>query len=268
MNWLTRTISPLRYHPSNPAGPWLGLFLVVALAIVYMVAQAVLAAAIAFLAFGAIPGDERSFIKAAIIATLPAAVLAAILAYAFALIGGGRPRDVLALKRPGLSLLQWLGIILGFMVGMYALMTLIMLVFNIDPAQYTPGPDGSSPSSGSAGLVKEAMYSLVQEPRLFALALLSVALGAPLAEEVIFRGQFFAILAKSPIGNGGAVVVSSILWALLHSTEPWLTIILIFIMGLVLGFLLLRFGSLWVTMVLHGVWNAVYSLLVFGFLTQ
>ncbi len=261
---LGRITSPLLYRPSNPAGPWLGLFLVIALALVYMIAQAVFAVAISVLVFGASPDDQRAMVKAAIIATLPASLLAVALAWGFAKVRGGRARDVLALKSPGFGVLQWLGIVLAFLFGMYALMTVIMVVFQIDPAQYTPGPDGSSPSTGSAGLVKEAMYGLVKEPRLFLMALASVALGAPLAEEIIFRGQFFALMARSQLGNAGAVLVSSALWSLLHATEPWLSVALIFIMGLVLGSILVRFGSLWVTMVLHGIWNGVYSLIVFG----
>ena len=55
---------------------------------------------------------------------------------------------------------------------------------------------------------------------------------------------------------------TSIAWALLHATEPWLSIGLIFLMGLVLGFLLIRFGSLWVTIICHGVWNSIYSLMI------
>jgi membrane protease YdiL (CAAX protease family) len=31
-------------------------------------------------------------------------------------------------------------------------------------------------------------------------------------------------------------------------------------MGLVLSVLLIRFGSLWVTIVCHGLWNGIYSL--------
>jgi uncharacterized protein len=261
---LNKLIAPVLYRPSNPAGPWLGLFLVVALAIVYLIAQALFAVAISVFLLGASPDDQRAIVKAAIIATLPASILAAGLGWGFAKVRGGRARDVLALRNPGFSALQWIGLIAAFLFGMWAFMTVVMLVFQIDPAQYTPGPDGSSPSTGSAGLVKEAMYGLVREPRLFAMAMASVAIGAPLAEEIIFRGQFFALLAESRLGKTGAVLVSSALWSFLHATEPRLTVALIFVMGLVLGSLLLRFGSLWVTMVLHGAWNAIYSLIVFG----
>ena len=91
-----------------------------------------------------------------------------------------------------------------------------------------------------------------------------IAFGAPIAEEVIFRGQLFSALSQTRLGVSGATVVTSALWALLHLSEPWLSVGLIFVMGLVFGWMIYRFGSLWVTMVAHAVWNASYALLIFA----
>jgi uncharacterized protein len=269
MALLSGLAGPLRYRASNPTGLAIGLMLCLVLALAYVVAQSVIGLGVAGLLAGR-QGvvSEQDLTKATIIATLPAGLVAVLVGWLLAKVQGGNPRDVLALRSPGFSPLQWAGIILGFIAGIYALLTIIMAVFQIDPGQYTPGADGSSPDSGSAGLVKEAMFGIVREPRLFVFAFLSVAIGAPLAEEVIFRGQLFATLAQSAIGRPGAVAVTSALWALLHATEPWLTVGLIFVMGLVLGYLLLRFGSLWVTIACHGAWNATYSLIIFGLLNK
>jgi membrane protease YdiL (CAAX protease family) len=62
----------------------------------------------------------------------------------------------------------------------------------------------------------------------------------------------------------GATLVTSAAWALLHMSEPWLSVGLIFVMGLVLGWIMYRFGSLWVAMACHGAWNGIYSLIVFA----
>ena len=35
-------------------------------------------------------------------------------------------------------------------------------------------------------------------------------------------------------------------------------------LGLAFGWMMYRFGSLWVPMICHGVWNTVYALAVFG----
>ena len=100
---------------------------------------------------------------------------------------------------------------------------------------------------------------------MFALALPGIILGAPLAEELIFRGPLFAALRTTWIGKTGAVVLTAAGWSLIHgASAPWLFVGIIFVMGLVLGLLLLRFGSLWVTIVCHCVWNSLSSLAIFG----
>src|SRR6185503_9171659 len=167
---------------------------------------------------------------------------------------GGVPQEILALRWPDLGWLGWICIIGGFMVAMYGAIFAIVTVFQIDLADYTPGPDGQSPTSGSAGLVKEAMFDLANEPLLFWLAFPAVAIGAPFAEEFVFRGQLFAALARSRAGFSGATLITSALWSPLHITEPWLAICIIFMMGLTLGTLLIRFGSLWVTIACHSIW--------------
>ena len=91
----------------------------------------------------------------------------------------------------------------------------------------------------------------------------SIAIGAPLAEELIFRGQLFSALSQTPLGVSGTTLVTA-LWSLLHVTEPWLSIGVIFVMGLVFGWMMYRFGSLWVTIVCHGIWNGIYGLIIFA----
>ncbi len=61
----------------------------------------------------------------------------------------------------------------------------------------------------------------------------------------------------------GTALVTSALWAGLHLSEPWFSVGLIFVMGLVFGWMMYRFGSLWVTIACHAVWNTSYALLIF-----
>ena len=35
-------------------------------------------------------------------------------------------------------------------------------------------------------------------------------------------------------------------------------------MGLIFGWMMYRFGSLWVTIICHGAWNGLYALLIFA----
>lgn len=256
-------IRPLLYHPQTSTGFWPGVGFAVVLFIAYFLAQLIMSMVAGAVLFGSLT-DEQNMVKALIIATLPAALSILGVGWLLARAGGGDPRQVLALRWPQFTPLGWLVVVGCFLVGMYAVITFVMMVFDIDPAQYTPGPNGSSPESGSAGMVKEAMFALAGNRLHFWLAFLSVSAGAPLAEELIFRGQLFATLARSWLGQSGAILVTTTLWALMHMSEPWLSVGLIFIMGLVLGALLVRFGSLYLTMICHGTWNAVYSLIILG----
>jgi membrane protease YdiL (CAAX protease family) len=202
--------------------------------------------------------------KAGIASLFPVGLVMALVCWQLAKAKGGKPREVLSLRTAGLGVGGTLMIVLAFIIGLYLALIFFVLIAGIDVAQYTPGPHGESPSTGSAGQVKEAMFDFANNPALFLLAIPSVAIGAPLAEELIFRGQIFTALARSRIGFTGATLATSVAWALMHFTEPWLAIGQIFVMGLVLGYLLYRFGSLWLTMLCHGAWNLVFSLVIFG----
>jgi hypothetical protein len=249
------------YRPSNPPGLIVALAIALLLVAIYVFLPAAFAVAIDG-SWGS--GGMRQMMKAALVALLPAALITVVAAWLLARVKSGRPVEVLALRMPSLGWLGWVAVVGGFLLSLYTAIAVIVTVFGIDLAQYTPGPDGQSPETGSAGLVKEAMFDIANEPKLFALVLLSVGIGAPLAEEVVFRGQLFAALSRTRIGAVGATLITSTIWALLHATEPWLSVGLIFMMGLAFGFLLVRFGSLWITIACHAAWNAIYSFVIFG----
>lgn len=250
------------YAPSNPAGLWYALAVAVVLILLHQLLQVALAFALVKLA-GANPGVTREFVKAGLVAIFPASLIVFGVAYWLAGLRGGNRAAVLSLRWPRFSPLGWAVLIVGFMLAMYVAIIAIVLIFQLDMAQYTPGPDGQSPKSGSAGAVKEAMFDIANEPWLFLLVFPSVAIGAPLAEEVIFRGQLFSALSRSRVGAAGATLITAVIWSLLHVTEPWLSIGLIFVMGLIFGWMMIRFGSLWVTIAAHGAWNGIYSLIIF-----
>ncbi len=203
------------------------------------------------------------FAKATVVGLLPASLVVAYFAYFLAGLGGRNAKDVLSLRMPQLGVVGWLVTLVGFLAIVYLINVLVFTVTGIDPQNYVPTQDANNPNS--SGLVEKTMADLANEPLLFAIAFPGVALAVPLVEELIFRGALFSAIAASPVGRAGAVVLSAAAWALLHATgAPWLFVGLIFLMGLVLGLLLLRFGSLWVTIACHGVWNALTSLSIFG----
>jgi membrane protease YdiL (CAAX protease family) len=97
-----------------------------------------------------------------------------------------------------------------------------------------------------------------------ALPLLWVALVvvAPVGEELLFRGFLHRGWAPSRLGAWGTVAVTSALWAALHQQYDWGGILVIFLMGLLFGWLRQRSGSTTLTIVLHALNNLVATLIL------
>jgi hypothetical protein len=256
--WLRKLFAPV-----NPDGIWRALFGAAILLGLYFLLQFACSLGATLVLFDGAFEAERVAVKASLVAVFPAALMAAAAAWTAAKRSGSDPVRVLNLRWPRLTLAGWGVLLVSFMLAMYLAILILAFGLGLDLDQYTPGPDGQSPETGSVGLVKEAMYDIANEPWLFALVFPSIALGAPIAEELIFRGQLFSALSLTRLGVSGTVVVTSAAWASLHFTEPWLSVGLIFFMGLLFGYIMYRFGSLWLTMACHALWNAAYGLIVF-----
>jgi len=89
------------------------------------------------------------------------------------------------------------------------------------------------------------------------LLLLMVALvvAAPLVEEVVFRGFLLPGLAASRLGASGAILLTSVIWALLHAQYQPFYLLQIVVLGVVFGWLRLKSGSTALTILLHGLLN-------------
>lgn len=91
-----------------------------------------------------------------------------------------------------------------------------------------------------------------------------VGIGAPLAEELLFRGFLFSALANSRIGITGAALLTSAGWALVHSYSL-VGIAQVFVIGLIFSWMLVRTGSLRVPIIVHGIYNtALTAVMVSG----
>ena len=208
---------------------------------------------------------QGSLVKATIVGLLPSSLIAAYICWRFSAVSNVTGVRGLPLHVPNLGVAGWFAIVLGLLVSLWAVFTLTFIVLGIDPATYAPTKDGINDVNSSAGIVEKVLADLADEPVLFALALPGVIIAVPIVEEFVFRGALFSALRYSWFGKTGAVILTAAAWALVHGmAAPWLFVFIIFIMGLALGWLLLRFGSLVVTIVGHGFWNAFSSLAIFG----
>jgi uncharacterized protein len=242
-NWL--------YPAEKQQGFWRAIGLFVLLFVGFQILQM----ALGFVIYkaGVIGGDTGSaFPKAVVIAMFPACLPIVFLCIYLAKFGLAHRKGSLPLNFPRLGFMGWPILLVGFVVLMGIAMNLIYWITGFDPKQ-------------DSGLVEQFMAEMAANPLLYSLTLPSVILAAPLTEEFLFRGVLFAGLSHTIVGRFGAVVITAVLWALAHAFgAPWVNVAAIFLMGLMLGALLLRFGSLWVTIACHTVWNTLTSLAIFA----
>jgi membrane protease YdiL (CAAX protease family) len=90
------------------------------------------------------------------------------------------------------------------------------------------------------------------------LLLLLIAVGAPLVEEVHFRGLWYAALRKRGVGPWPTVMLTALLFAVLH-LEPLRTPLLL-TSGVVLGYLRMSTGRLGACIVGHALVNSLGAL--------
>jgi membrane protease YdiL (CAAX protease family) len=164
------------FATNNPAGLWRSLAIALGLLVFNQAMQIVCGLIIGFLVFGSMTGNRENFIDATLAGILPAALLTLPLAWRLARIKGGRPRDVLNLRWPDLRFGGWIVVVGSFFVG-------LVLIFSV----YLAIVQMTGHDTSTAGMVENALSGMARQPLLFLLAVPSVVIGAPLAEELIFR---------------------------------------------------------------------------------
>ncbi len=98
-------------------------------------------------------------------------------------------------------------------------------------------------------------------PLLLAVYLPLIAFIVPLAEEILFRGLLQSWL-RSFLSFRPAVVVTSLIFALCHFADSqaaanWELLVSLFVLSLYLGYLYERQKSLWASIGLHALFNAI-----------
>lgn len=94
---------------------------------------------------------------------------------------------------------------------------------------------------------------------------LAAVIGAPIAEELLFRGLMYGVLRASPVGAVGGAIVTSLVWASIHAQYTIYGVTAIFMIGLYLAWVRERTGSVIAPMICHAIYNgAVLSVLLFA----
>jgi hypothetical protein len=132
-----------------------------------------------------------------------------------------------------------------FVIGAVAMVVLVMgwdLVSRATGREVQPGFMGDVLKSAQAdGVVW--------------LLLIGFCVAAPISEELLARGFLYRGWSESFLGVPGAILLSSLAWTALHMQYNWFFFGEVFSIGLLLGYLRYRSGSLWLTIVLHGLNN-------------
>lgn len=100
---------------------------------------------------------------------------------------------------------------------------------------------------------------------MFALEFFTVAVLVPVMEEFAFRGVLLSSLRE--YGAGFAIMGSALVFSLVHM--DFSNVVFAFIAGLVFGFLYVKTGNLWITVLIHALNNGIavagsYGELLFG----
>lgn len=90
--------------------------------------------------------------------------------------------------------------------------------------------------------------------------LLAAAIGAPIAEELLFRGFLFSGLRASPLGFTGAAVISAAVWTALHASYSPYGLALLMLIGFYFAWLRERTGTLLPSMAGHALYNGLIVL--------
>jgi len=236
---------PPAYEPRTPWSPVPAL-----LAAVIIVAASILGAVLV-LGVGTVAGTSGNGTSAGMwrrdmsaLATLAIwQALAVVLTILASLLFGGRARDVLALRAPRGPPLAY----------PKAVLLMAALQVAVSAVQY-----GFFPQDMYADL--RPIVQLFGEQ--WVLALLVVGVGAPLSEELLFRGFLLSALARSRLGFAGAALVTTTLWTALHAGYSLAGIVEVFTIGLFFSWLLWRTGSLRVPMFCHALYNSLIVLVL------
>lgn len=84
---------------------------------------------------------------------------------------------------------------------------------------------------------------------------LATVVVTPIGEESLFRGFLFRGWLRSPRDAWAVIVVTALLWAIIHVQYDWYVIAQVFSFGLLLGWMRWATGSTILTMLLHALIN-------------
>lgn len=224
------------YTPSSPWSPTAAIGLTIAIVLVSIAAAV---AAVAGIDRLGLPAEDRAMLLMAVTQI----VMITLTVFAARARGADR-KTVLSLKPPPRGIVDVAFGLLVVIAVLSAVNLAAVLLLGHDP------------------LADLRQFASVFKGQNWLLALVVVGIGAPLSEELLFRGFLQSALTRSPLGFTGGALVATLIWSALHAGYSVVGMVEVALIGGVLSFLLWRTGSLWVCILCHGIYNsglALYS---------
>jgi uncharacterized protein len=96
----------------------------------------------------------------------------------------------------------------------------------------------------------------------FLILLIGVCIAVPVMEEFVLRGFMFRGWSQSFLGPVGSIVLTSVLWGMIHTQYDWFGRFSIFVTGLALGYFRWRSNSTWLTVMVHSAINILLFFMI------
>lgn len=94
-------------------------------------------------------------------------------------------------------------------------------------------------------------YRTAKEAGSLALLFAVIVVIAPIAEEIMFRGFLYRGLVRRPAHAPYAIIVISLIFAVIHQQYDWIGLLQVFVMALLLGWVRWWSGSTVLTILMH-----------------
>ena len=136
----------------------------------------------------------------------------------------------------------WRGILLAILVLLALASASGALVYTFDRSAFT---------------TDMKPFADMAQTRAWWILFVAAAAGAPLAEELLFRGLLFGVLRETPAGFPGAALATALMWSALHANYSVYGVAMIVGIGLYFAYLRERSGSLIPSIACHAVYNGL-----------
>jgi membrane protease YdiL (CAAX protease family) len=146
--------------------------------------------------------------------------------------------DYLAINKISYQLtLRWIGLVIGYLILTESIRLLL----------------GES-------MITQFMSNIYKSASPIWMLWIAIILAAPIFEEVFFRGFLFKGLIASPLGTIGTIVLTSALWAAIHSQYGYIDLSIVFFLGILFGYARFKSNSILLPIAMHSFVNLLATI--------